>query len=65
MNAFRWLLQGLHESRKRHAEREIRRHAHLIVQAQQRDPRVKIQAAGWEKTSLWSDVSASAAGAGG
>ena len=63
MNAFTWLLQGLRESRKRHAEREIRRYAHLIVQAQERDRRVKIQTAGQEETSSWHGASASAAGA--
>ena len=63
MNAFTWLLQGLRESRRRHAEREIRRYAHLIVQAQERERRVKIQAADREETSSWRDATASAAGA--
>jgi len=63
MNAFTWLLQGLRESRRRHAEREIRRYAHLIVQAQERERRVKIQAADREETSSWRDATASVAGA--
>ena len=62
MNAFTWLLQGLRESRRRRAESEIRRYAHLIVQAQERDRRVKNQAAGREEISSWRDANASAAG---
>jgi hypothetical protein len=61
MNAFRWLLQGLHESRRRNAEREISRYAQLIVQAQEHDRRVEIQAAGREEKSSWRDTNTSAA----
>jgi len=63
MSAFTWLLQGLHESRRRHAEREIRRYAPLIAQAQEHDRRVKIHAADREENSSWRDANASAAGA--
>lgn len=61
MNAFRWLLQGLHESRRRNAEREIRRYAPLIVQAQEHARRVEIQVAGREEKSSWRDANPSAA----
>ena len=61
MNAFRWLLQALHESRRRSAEREIGRYAQLIVQAQEHDRRVEIQAVGREEKSSWHGASTSAA----
>jgi hypothetical protein len=41
MHAFTSFLEGLHESRRRQAERELRRYAHLIAAAE-RDPRPAI-----------------------
>ena len=64
MNAFTWVLQGLHESRRRHAEREIRRYAHLIEASQERDRRFEIQAAGREANSSWRDAITAVVGAG-
>jgi len=45
MNFFSLFLDGLHESRRLQAERELRRHAHLIADAQARDPRLERTAA--------------------
>jgi hypothetical protein len=64
MNAFRWLLQGLHESRRRHAEREIGRYAHLIESSKERDRRLEIAASGRGETSPWRDTITAVAGAG-
>ena len=64
MNAFTWLLQGLHESRRRHAEREIRRYAHLIESSKERDRRFEIEAAGRKENSPWRDTITAVAGAG-
>jgi hypothetical protein len=63
MNAFTWLLHGLHESRRRHAEREIRRYAHLIEASKERDQRPEIAAAGRQEIS-WRDAIAAVVGAG-
>jgi hypothetical protein len=63
MNAFRWLLQGLHESRRRNAERQIRRYAHLIEASQERDRRPEIVAAG-RQDSAWRDAITAVVGAG-
>jgi hypothetical protein len=63
MNAFTWLLQGLHESRRRQAERELRRHAHLIEASRERDPRLGIAAAAGQDDSSWRDADTAAAGA--
>jgi hypothetical protein len=64
MNAFTWLLQGLHESRRRNAEREIRRYAHLIESSKERDRRLEIQAAGREEDASWRDTITAVVGAG-
>jgi len=64
MNAFTWLLQGLHESRRRNAEREIRRYAHLIEASKERDRRFEIQAAGGEENSSWREAITAVVGAG-
>jgi hypothetical protein len=63
VNAFRWLLQGLHESRRRNAERQIRRYAHLIEASQERDRRPEIVAAGQQESS-WRNAITAAVGAG-
>ena len=63
MNAFTWLLQGLHESRRRNAERQIRRYAHLIEVAKERDQRPEIVAAG-RQDSAWRDAITAVVGAG-
>ena len=63
MNAFTWLLQGLHESRRRNAARQIRRHAHLIAAPKQRGLPFKIQAAAGQENVSWRDADMAAAGA--
>ena len=63
MNAFRWLLQGLHESRRRNAERHIRRYAHLIETSQEPDRRPEMVAAGGQE-SRWRDAITAVVGAG-
>jgi hypothetical protein len=63
MNAFTWLLQGLHESRRRNAKREIRRYAHLIEASKERDRRLEVAVAGREENSSWRVSDAAAAGA--
>jgi hypothetical protein len=64
MNAFTWLLQGLHESRRRSAAREIRRHAHLLAEAQESSRLREIQAAGREEDASWRDTITAVVGAG-
>jgi hypothetical protein len=64
MNAFTWLLQGLHESRRRNAEREIRRYAHLLESPQERDRRFEVAAAARGENSSWRDAITAVAGAG-
>ena len=64
MNAFTWLLQGLHESRRRNAEREIRRYAHLIESSKERDQRLEIAAAGRGENAPWRDAITAVVGAG-
>ena len=64
MNAFTWLLQGLHESRRRNAEREIRRYAHLIESSRERDQRLVIAAAGRGENSSWREAITAVVGAG-
>jgi len=64
MNAFRWLLQGLHESRRRNAERQIRRYAHLIESPQERDRRLEIAAAARGENPSWREAITSVVGAG-
>jgi hypothetical protein len=63
MNVFTWLLQGLHESRRRNAERQIRRYAHLIEASKERDRRPEIVAAGRQESS-WRDAITAVVGAG-
>jgi hypothetical protein len=62
MNAFTWLLQGLHESRRRNAARQIRRYAHLMEASKQRDRPFEVQPAG-RKENAWRDADMAAAGA--
>lgn len=64
MNAFTWLLQGLHESRRRNAAREIRRHAHLLASAQEPSQRLELQTAGQEEDASWRNTITAVAGAG-
>jgi hypothetical protein len=64
MNTFTWLLQGLHESRRRNAAREIRRYAHLIESPKERDRRLEIAAASRDENSPWRDTITAVAGAG-
>ena len=64
MNAFTWLLQGLHESRRRNADREIRRYAHLIESSKERDQRLEIAAAGRGENSSWREAITAVVGAG-
>lgn len=61
MNAFTSFLQGLHESRRRQAERELRRFAHLI-EAPGSDRRPAIAVVRDEEVSLRLDGDASVAG---
>jgi len=63
MNAFTWLLQGLHESRRRNAEREIRRHAHLIAASKEHGRPFEVQAVGGQENASWRDAVTAAAGA--
>jgi hypothetical protein len=63
MNAFRWLLQGLHESRRRNAECQIRRYARLIETSKERDRRPEIVATG-QQQSAWRDAITAVVGAG-
>ena len=63
MNAFTWLLQGLHESRRCNAERQIRRYAHLIEASRERDRQPEIVAAGRQE-SAWRDAITAVVGAG-
>ena len=62
MNIFTLLFQGMHESRRRHAERELRRYAHLIVSAQQRELRLGAEAAKSEDDASWLGARAAVAG---
>jgi hypothetical protein len=64
MNAFTWLRHGLHESRRRHAEREIRRYAHLIAASKVHDRRLEIAAAAREEDLSWRDAIAAVVGTG-
>jgi hypothetical protein len=64
MNAFTWLLQGLHESRRRSAAREIHRYAHLIESPKERDQRLEIAAAGRGENAPWRDAITAVVGAG-
>jgi hypothetical protein len=63
MNVFTWLLQGLHESRRRNAEREIRRYAHLIESSKERDRRFEVAAAARGENS-WREAITAVVGAG-
>jgi hypothetical protein len=63
MNAFTWLLRGLHESRRRNAAQQIRRYAHLIEASKQRGRPFKVQAATGQESASWRGADTAAAGA--